>query len=106
MIIPDKFSIAGHTVTVKKNARLPSDTHGLWINSKKTIKLAKFPKGTAQSYIYQVYFHELVHCLCDTIGRTELGEDEGFVDAMSEALMQALLTSDPKMLKDIDGQEG
>tara|TARA_R110000822_G_scaffold3036_10_gene13886 strand:+ start:2150 stop:2470 length:321 start_codon:yes stop_codon:yes gene_type:complete len=105
MLIPDSFCIAGHTVTVKKDARLPSDTHGLWMNSKKTIKLAKFPKGTAQSYIDQVFFHELVHCLCDTIGRIELSEDEGFVDAMSEALMQALLTSNPKMLKDADDQK-
>lgn len=98
MRIPTKFRVAGHTVTVVRNARLPADTHGLWENAKKRIRLTKFEPGTAESYKQQVFMHELVHCLCDTIGRADLSENEGFVDAMSEALLQVLTTAEPAML--------
>jgi len=37
--------------------------------------------------------HELVHAVLDTMGREELSKDEGFVDAFSEYLAQAILSS-------------
>jgi len=39
------------------------------------------------------YFHELVHCILHTIGRTKLSDDEELVDMVAGLLHQSVKTA-------------
>lgn len=91
MRIPARFSIGVHTIKVRKNVRL-KDAHGEWRQEEKTICLAKPKKEWSEHFYAQVFAHEVAHCILDHMGRPDLSENEGFVDGVSEAVLQMMLT--------------
>lgn len=93
MYIPDKFQLGSHTITVLKDVPL-KEAWGEWNNETKTIRLRKPSKRNPSTFYHQTFIHELAHAMLDTMGREELSKDEGFVDAISEFLTQAILTSE------------
>lgn len=93
MQIPDKFQLGAHTILVSKNVPL-KEAWGEWNNETKNLRLRKPSKRNPDTFYYQTFVHELVHAILDTMGREELSRDAGFVDAFSEYLAQAFLTSE------------
>lgn len=93
MLIPTKFQLGAHTVTVKKDVSL-QEAWGDWNNERKIMRLRKPSRNNPDTFYYQTFTHELVHAILDTMGKEELSKDEGFVDAFSEYLAQAILTSE------------
>lgn len=92
MNIPDSFQLGAHTISVVKNVPL-KEAWGEWNNETKTIRLRKPSRRNPESFYYQTFMHEVVHAVLDTMGREELSKDEGLVDAFSEYLAQAVLSS-------------
>ena len=92
MNIPDSFQLGAHTISVVKNVPL-KEAWGEWNNETKTIRLRKPSRRNPESFYYQTFMHEVVHAVLDTMGREELSKDEGLVDAFSEYLAQAILSS-------------
>ena len=92
MNIPNSFQLGAHKISVLKDVPL-KEAWGEWNNETKTIRLRKPSKRNPESFYYQTFMHELAHAVLDTMGREELSKDEGFVDALSEYLAQAILSS-------------
>lgn len=92
MRIPCEFQVGAHTVKVLKNKRLV-DAYGEWFTYKKEIHLAKPKKDWSEFFAFQVFVHEVVHAVLETMGRQDLSENEAFVDGLSEAITQVILTS-------------
>lgn len=92
MNIPDSFQLGAHTISVLKNVPL-KEAWGEWNNETKIIRLRKPSRRNPESFYYQTFMHEVVHAVLDTMGREELSKDEGLVDALSEYLAQAILSS-------------
>jgi hypothetical protein len=89
--IPDRFKLGAHTISVIKNQRL-KDAVGMWYEDRKHIRLAK-PKGAwGENYALQVFWHEAAHAITDTMGRHDLSEDEAFIDALAEYIVQLITT--------------
>ena len=93
MLIPDKFQLGAHTISVAKNVPL-KEAWGEWNNETKAIRLRKPSKRNPDSFYHQTFIHELVHAVLDTMGKEELSKDEPFVDGLSEMITQAILTSE------------
>ncbi len=111
IVVPNSFKILSHKGCVVHLSRQDLekkvrevcprtkevDTHvGLYEPSTHTIYILDTLQGTE---LVQCYFHELMHCILDSIGQDELSEDEGFVDLFSEVLLQTLLSSTVKKEK-------
>lgn len=91
-LIPDSFQIGVHTVKVLKNKRL-KDCYGEWFTQRKEILLARPQKDWSEFFLFQAFVHEAVHAVLETMGRQDLSENEAFVDGLSEAITQVILTS-------------
>ncbi len=85
-MIPSRFQILGHTVTVKADAKTceAANADGLYLHEEKTI-LLKSKKG---GHYEATFFHELFHCIFEHTGMPELSKDEELVDRLGEALYQ------------------
>lgn len=92
MKIPDGFQLGAHKITVRKNLRM-KNCYGEWFTHKKEIHLARPKKDWSEFFAFQVFIHEAVHAVLETMGRQDLSENEAFVDGLSEAITQVLLTS-------------
>jgi hypothetical protein len=92
MKIPYEFNLGAHKITVRKNLRL-KDCYGEWFTYKKEIQLARPKKDWSEFFAFQVFVHEAVHAVLETMGRQDLSENEAFVDGLSEAITQVILTS-------------
>lgn len=92
MRIPDEFQVGVHTVKVLKNRRL-KDAYGLWYTAQKEVQLARPKKDWSKFFSFQVFVHEAVHAVLETMGRQDLSENEAFVDGLSEAITQVILTA-------------
>jgi len=68
---------------------MPGDEAGLYDHTTHTIYLSNTLAGTE---LIQSWLHEKQHCLLYSAGRTDLSEDEDFVDLMAELEFQSLKT--------------
>lgn len=68
---------------------MPGDEAGLYDHSTHTIYLSSTLTGTE---LIQSWLHEKQHCLLYSAGRSDLSEDEDFVDLMAELEFQSLKT--------------
>jgi hypothetical protein len=50
-------------------------------------------KGTPEDTQAITYFHEVFHCILDTLGRKELCQDEAFVDSVANLFWQTQKTA-------------
>lgn len=93
MNIPEKFNLAGQTVTVIQDKDLlgKEDIFGCFDPKQMVISINK-PGVISQERSEQAFFHELVHAILDEMGEVKLSKNERFVDSFSTLLHQAIKT--------------
>lgn len=91
-LIPEKFYLDGKPVHVVIDDEYLNKKRylGLAVFKKSLIRLCNIFKGkpVAKTEKEQVFYHELVHMILDSIGRHELKYDEDFVDDFSARLYE------------------
>lgn len=88
----ESFIIMGHTVKVRYG-RVPKEAWAWWRPDHKEIVLSPRLKKQPDSHVQHTLIHEVVHAVLDTIGREDLSQDEQFVDLLSNAMHQVVLTA-------------
>jgi hypothetical protein len=89
--IPSSFKVLGHIVRIKEIPDMSDvDKYGDWDQSKNEIRI--FTEGVCDDVILHTYYHELMHCLFDRVGRHDLSGDETLVDNLGGLLAQVLPT--------------
>lgn len=90
-MIPKTFSLLGYKWTVKTiDGLLNSEgepVFGLCDFDNHKISL---DSSLADTKLWHTFLHEMLHAALYSLGRNKLCDDEGFVDALSGALAQAL----------------
>lgn len=96
MNIPKRFKLLDHTIDVEVNNDLlaANNAYGTCNYVEKKVKIQN--KGIKKSQVDHTFMHELVHLILDTMGETELKENEKFVDVFSGLLSQAMNTMETK----------
>lgn len=98
MQIPKRFKLLGHTIEVKEEPEgmFEKNRYGCANYEGKWIKLV--PKGpqhpVTQSSLEHTFMHELVHMCIYHTEQGQLNDNEGFIDALSGLLHQALTTQE------------
>jgi hypothetical protein len=88
MIIPKTFKLANRTYNVRlADSPIPCDGYTVFDDAQITLS-----QGMSRPLAEHTYLHEVVHCITNAMGRQDLNEDEGFVDAFSGLLHQILIT--------------
>ena len=90
--IPSKISVGGQELEINFKDRLESDKLGECCVAEARIDIAKTFNGREQSFTIQVntFYHELVHCILDTMGENDLSGNEKFVSCFSSFLCEAM----------------
>lgn len=90
--IPSSFNVGGQTMNVSIKDRLESDKLGECCVAEARIDIAKTFNGREQVNAAQVntFYHELVHCILDTMGENDLSGNEKFVSCFSSFLCEAM----------------
>lgn len=93
--IPSEISVGGNTISVNIKDRLETDILGECCLSEGLINIAKTSYGKKQCEDSQVntFYHELTHCILDTMGENELSGNEKFVSCFSSFLCEAMKDS-------------
>ena len=97
--IPYKIKLGGQELEVKRVERVDNNSYGEMCLAAGYIEIGnKFNKDLDQSESSKIntFYHEVVHCILDTMGYRELSKDEKFVccfagfltDAMDKAYFQ------------------
>ncbi len=92
MRIPKRFKLHGHTIEVRVVPNAEMADHGMYEPDKELITVRK---GN-QAMLEHTWLHELTHAILLAMGRDKLYADEGFVDAYSALLHQALTSAEYK----------
>ena len=95
MKIPDYFRVGGQLMKVEFPQKIEDDKLGNCCVAEGIIKIAKTFSGKEQSESSQQnsFFHELTHCILDTMGRGDLSGDELFVNTFASFLNEAYFSS-------------
>lgn len=90
--IPSSFNVGGQTMNVSLKDRLESDKLGECCVAEARIDIAKTFNGKEQAFTSQLntFYHELVHCILDTMGENDLSGNEKFVSCFSSFLCEAM----------------
>lgn len=90
--IPSRFNVGGQTISVNIKDRLESDKLGECCVAEARIDIAKTFSGREQAYTTQLntFYHELTHCILDTMGENDLSGNEKFVSCFSSFLCEAM----------------
>lgn len=91
--IPNKITIGGQDIEIKRVERCDDNSVGLANIYAGYIEIAdKFNKDDVQSESCKVntFYHELTHCILDTMGRNDLSKDEVFVNCFAGFLTEAM----------------
>ena len=107
MKIPDYFRVGGQLIKVEFPQKTEDDKLGCCCVAEGIIKIAKTFNGKEQSESSQqnTFFHEVVHCILDTMGRGDLSGDEPFVNTFASFLNEAYFSSG-YYEKGIENQKG
>lgn len=92
--IPTKLTVGSIAYSVEKKDSINRDEYfGLWSCVGK-IEIAQKIGGeeVSESRQKQTFWHELTHAVLHQMGRTDLNEDEGFVNTFSSFLSGAVNT--------------
>ena len=92
--IPTEFALMGKTYKVKVNDNTGMDYNGYYNPQTLEISIAK---GQPIDLAEHVFYHELVHCILQTMNEKQLYEDEKFTDIFGGLLHQALNTAKGKL---------
>ena len=92
--IPKRFNVGGQTINVNIKDRIESDKLGECCVAEARIDIAKTFNGREQAYTSQLntFYHELAHCILDTMGEDELSRNEKFVSCFSSFLCEAMIS--------------
>lgn len=90
--LPKSFEIGGMTVDVVLDENL-LETHGAYGMMDMDRGKLFMQQGLSGDVQAITYHHEVVHMILNTLGKTELNADEGFVDGLANLLWQALKTA-------------
>lgn len=97
MVIPKSFNIFGQTIRVKwrKTLLKKEKAWGLWDANSNTIFLQVPGKGIelSKEQLEQTFMHEVLHACLDILNYEQLSENENFIDRLSNALHQVIVTS-------------
>lgn len=92
--IPAKFTVGGQEIIVKTVEKLRGGVLGECCISDGRIDLAITSNdgelSVSQSSMQNTFFHELVHCILDTMGEKELSSNEKFVCTFAGFLTEAM----------------
>lgn len=91
--IPKKFKVGGATIDVRMVDRCNNNSIGVSALCGGYIEIANsFNKDNTQSEDSKVntFYHELIHCILDTMGKNELSQDEVFVNCFAGFLTEAM----------------
>lgn len=91
--IPKKYNVGGQTMNVKSVDNLDGKL-GECCLAAGYIKIARQFRGTEQSESCKknTFVHELTHSILDTMGESDLNDNEKFVCTFSSFLLEALLS--------------
>lgn len=80
-IIPQTIQIGGQTIEIRLDEDIEGGVLGESVVAAGLIKIAKRSKGYEQSDTskFNTFVHECTHAILDTMGRTDLSQDETFV---------------------------
>ena len=92
--IPKSLNVGGQTISVNIKDRLESDKLGECCVAEARIDIAKTFNGREQANPSQLntFYHELVHCILDTMGENDLRGNEKFVSCFSSFLCEGMNT--------------
>lgn len=93
MEIPKRYKVGGQPIEVRNVERCDCNCAGIASVTSGYIEIADlFDKDTEQSYGSKknTFYHELVHTILQTMGESELNENEKFVCSFSSFLCEAL----------------
>lgn len=81
MRIPKKIRIGGQSIEVTQPTTIEDGNLGECRLANGLIKIAETYNGIKQSPSSKenTYWHEVTHCILDTMGRSDLSKDETFV---------------------------
>jgi hypothetical protein len=88
-VIPKKFCLMGHTITVKvvpEKEWADDETVGFWNSQNLTISVLG---GLDDQRTQQIFCHELVHAILHCMAENDLNDNEKFVDVFGSLLHQA-----------------
>ena len=91
IVIPEEYHVGGQTVKVKCVDTLDGKLGNCCVAAG-YVNIANKFNGEIQSETSKIntFFHELTHSILDTMGKSELSEDENFVCVFSSFLSEAL----------------
>lgn len=91
--IPPIISVGGVLIEVKQVERCEDNNLGECCTAKGEIEIADKWDGNklqCQDSKRQTFYHEVVHCILDTMGENELSKNEKFVCTFSSFLNEAM----------------
>ena len=92
--IPTRYNVGGQLIEVTEIERFEDDKLGECCVAEGFVKIAKTFRGRVhtESSKFNTFCHELTHTILDTMGRTDLSEDEVFVNSFAGFLTESLTT--------------
>lgn len=98
MKIPSKVTVGGQTLKVELLESIEGSKLGKCCVAGGWIKIAEAFDGIKQSDSSKMntFMHELVHAICDTMGRGDLSADEVFVNLFAGFLTEAYYSAEYK----------
>lgn len=94
MLIPKEFKVFGKTITVEYSDSIMQEQNalGLWYSEQLKIILQRptLVNKISTELIEQTFFHEVVHCIFDSLHYDKLNDNEVLVEQVSAMLHQIL----------------
>jgi hypothetical protein len=89
LTIPAQFDIVGHTVKVVYRDDLEDDCEcvGKFVGSESRVELQS---GLSAEYTQVVFWHEVMHAICEHMGMPALNKDEDSIDRLGQGVAQVL----------------
>ena len=98
MKIPKKFKLFGTTINVEWDNKRLNDRNVIgecfYVTSKITLCDCVGLDKLSEDKIEDVFYHEKVHMILDTMSKHDLSKDEEFVDIFAKLLRQSDVTSE------------
>ncbi|HET8685213.1 MAG TPA: hypothetical protein VFM18_00960 [Methanosarcina sp.] len=91
IVLPKSFEIGGITVAVVEDPHL-YESHGCFGMMDLDNGKLFIDSGLVGDVRGITFLHEKIHMVLNTLGKTELNEDEAFVDGVANLLWQAIKT--------------
>lgn len=98
--IPDIFTVGGQKVEIRNVERCDNNAYGISFLGAGYIEIAdNVNKNDKQSMSSKdnTFFHELTHCILDTMGQSDLSKDEVFVSSFAGFLTEAMTSAEYKV---------